>query len=726
MKIKVYSLILGLILLSLLSNGQIDSLEYRNIYNWKINPSDLSLEYEETDTLLEGFQRYNPLLENTITTTYLGNLGTPAESNIYYDRVKYKTGFVFSEPYAIYFHEPKDQIYFNTKKRFTLLNYSNAGPKEESEQLLGVLHTQNITPGFNVGIDYDMISSNGRYQEQQVRQNIIKLFSSFHADRYRAHMNFYLNRNKSQLNGGIDSLNYLGSDEYSNRLNIPVKLSNARNQNLSSGLYLAHEYHFGKKQIIYKENNDSSNALNSNDKNPSDSSLYKGSKNINGNDTSIVQSKDTKLNLSGKTGINNKNRDVKGNEEKQQGTVDTIEVFKYSGFSLSHELFYNSDVRKFFDDDLTEPFYSDLDIFIDSTKTHDEVRQKRFANSLSLHYRYKNSFSSRFLIYNEQINYRYNQVPDTTFVPLYPIQDTILHTKKDMSLHDTIIDANHESYENSNQVAFYTKASLSKRFLLQGYTGYFFSGYKKGDFTGYIDIGYSFLKNYKVNLNFKYKTEKPDYFYTEYTSNHFIWNNNQLKKIEDIKVELTVQSKKYRLNAKVQISQRSNHVYFDTLASVNQHLEPIRILSADISKKFTLGPIRSTTRFVYQKTSNDSIIALPEFNLYQSLYYEKLLHFKATGGNLLVQIGVDYRYASSFYADGFMPPTGMFYRQFEHKMGEFHRFDVFANFTLKRTRFYFQYSYLNSVLNQNYYYNAPFYPSPQPVFKYGIAWSFHD
>jgi hypothetical protein len=713
MKIKVYFLILGLILLSLLSNGQIDSLEYRNIYNWKINPYDLSLEYEETDTLLEGFQRYNPLLENTITTTYLGNLGTPAESNIYYDRVKYKTGFVFSEPYAIYFHNPNDQLYFNTKKRFTLLNYSNAGPKNESEQLLGVLHTQNITPGFNVGIDYDMISSNGRYQEQQVRQNIIKLFSSFHTHRYRAHLNFYLNRNKSQLNGGIDSLKYLGSEEYSNRLNIPVKLSNARNQNLSSGLYLAHEYHFGKKQIIYKEKNDSTNALNLNDKNLSDSSMYKGSKNIHGKDTSIVESKDTKFNLSGKTGINNKNRNDKGNEEQQQGTVDTVEVFKYSGFSLSHELYYNNDVRKFFDDDLTEPFYSDLDIFIDSTKTHDEVRQKRFANSLSLHYRHKNSFSSRLSLYNEQMQHQYNILPDTTFtdIPASSNQDTIIKTNK-------------ESLNNNSSFSFFIKGVLFNQFLFNGKIDYYFTGYKK--YSSSINFKLAYLyNNFEIAFNGNYANQKPHFFYSEFSSNHFKWNNN-LRMNEEWDVNLTIQSLKYRFKSTIRYGQISNYLYFDSIAYLNQYLDQINILSIDLSKKITLGPIHSNTRFVYQKVSNDSIIALPEFNLYQSLYYEKLLHFKTTGGKLLVQIGVDYRYASSFYADGFMPPTGMFYRQFEHKMGEFHRFDVFANFTLKRTRFYFQYSYLNSALNENYYYNAPFYPSPQPVFKYGIAWSFYD
>ncbi|HSH50840.1 MAG TPA: putative porin, partial [Bacteroidales bacterium] len=642
MKIKVYSLILGLILLSLLCYGQIDNLEYRNIYNWKINPFDLSLEYDEIDTLLEGFQRYNPLLENTITTTYLGNLGTPAESNIYFDREKYKTGFLFSEPYAIYFHDPKDQLYYNTKKRFTLLNYSNAGPKNESEQLLGVIHTQNITRNLNVGVDYDMISSDGRYQEQQVRQNILSLFSSYNARRYKVHLNYYLNRNKSQVNGGIDSLHYLGSEEYNNRQNIPVKLSNARNQIFSSGLYLVHEYHFGKKQIIYKEKNDSTNALNLNDKNLSDSSLYKSSKNINGNDTSIVQSKNTKLNLSGKTGTNNKNRNVKGNEEKQQGTVDTVEVFKYSGFSLSHELFYNNDVRKFFDDDLTEPFYSDLDIFIDSAKTHDEVRQKRFANSLSLHYRYKEQFSSRISFYNEQMRYKYNIIPDTTFT------DTIVSP-----VQDTIIQSNKEFLKNNNRLSFFVKGILFDHIFFNGKVDYFFNGYKKNSSVVNLKITYILFNDFEIGLKGKYTNQKPDFFYSEFTSNHFKWDNDYLRMNEEWNVGFTTQSSKYRLKSTIKYGQITNYLYFDSTAYLNQYSGQINILVADLSKKFTFGQIHSNTRFVYQKSSNDNILALPEFNLYQSLFYQKLLQFKSTGGKLLVQIGVDYRYASSFFADGY-------------------------------------------------------------------------
>lgn len=721
MKIKTFLFIIGFILLPLLNYGQIDSLEYRNIYNWKINPDDLSLEYAKTDTSLEGFQRYNPLLKTTITATYLGNLGTPAKSNIYYDRDNYNTGFIFSDPYGIYFHHPDNQLYFNTKKRYTLLNYSNAGPKNESEQLLGVLHTQNVTPDFNVGIDYDMISSDGRYQEQQVRQNIIKLFSSYNKNKYRVHVNYYLNRNKAQENGGIDSLSYLGSDEYNNRQNIPVKLTDARNQVFSTGLYIAQEYHLGrtvKEKVIVADSltNDKSfedtliNEETFFDSIPNDSIKVKQAF----QDT--VKSQDSITSVNDRHEVRAQKDADKETEEKLDSQSDkTVKTYKYSGFSISHELFYNNDVRKFFDDNLTEPFYNELDIFIDSSKTHDEVRQKRFANSLSLHYRYKDKFSTRLTFYNEQMRYKYNIIPDTTFT------DTLINP-----VQDTIVQSNNESLINNNRLSFFAKGILFDHIIFKGKVDYFIDGYKENSSSTNLTLAYILFNDFEIALKGKYTNQKPDFLYSEFTSNHFKWENDSLRMIEDLDIGFAIKSSKYRLNAAVRYGQITNYLYFDSTAYTNQYDGQIDILSAELSKKITLGPIHSDTRFVYQKSSADSILSLPEFNLYQSLYYEKLLRFKSTGGELLVQLGVDYRYASSFYADGYMPQTGVFHKQFDHKLGDFHRFDVFANFTLKRARFYIQYSYLNSALNENYYFNGPYYPSPEPVFKYGIAWSFYD
>lgn len=717
MKFKSYILSIVFVLIAITTYSQIDSLESRRIYNWKLDPYDLSLQLVELDTSLASFQNFNPLLKNTISSNYLGNLGSAAQSKIYYDRKIYKTGFVFSEPYAIYFHLPKDQLYFNTKRQFTLFNYGSGGPKNESEQVLGVLHTQNVNKDFNFGFDYDMISSDGRYQNQQVKQNKITLFSSYQKKGYRLHVNVGLNRVKAQENGGIDSLHYLGSDEYKNRKNIPVKLDDARNQVFNTGFYLAQEYRFGKtiEEITVVEKKEV--PLEDFSLNKSKNGFQKQNNSTdsiaNNIDSTTVEINnllsDTTLSDS-ITIISNNSVDTVGIDQKVE--MDTLKILKLSGFSLSHEMIYNSDVRKFFDDNINEAFYDNKDIFIDSLKTHDEVRQKQFGNKFSLNYKYLDKFSSRLSFYNEQMIYKYNIRPDTSYYRL-PIADTIVKTSVDTSI------------SNSN-VSIYLKAILFNHVLFSGYGEYYISGYKKENSKIDLKFAYILWKNTELSLEGNYTNARPDYFYKNYSSNNFRWENDCLRRIEEWDAGFAIRSTRYKLQAKIQYGQITNHVYLDTTAYVKQHQGQINIISGELSKKLMLGPIHSVTRFVYQQSTNDSILSLPKYSLYQSLYYERLANFSATGGKLLWQVGVDYHYTSEYMADGYMPTTGLFYRQFDHEQMDHHCFDVFINFTIKRVRLYLKYNYLNSAINKNYYFTGPYYPSPEPIFKFGLAWTFYD
>lgn len=726
MKLKAIFLI---VLLSSVANSlysQIDSLDNRVLYNWKLNPYDLSIELEEMDTSLTSFQNFNPLLKNVISSNYLGNLGTAAQSKIYYDRRKYETGFIFSEPYSIYFHLPQDQLYFNTKRQFTLLNYSTGGPKEESEQVLGVLHTQNVTPEFNFGFDYDLISSIGRYQNQELKQNLLTVFSSFRRKGYHLHTNFGLNKFKGQENGGIDSLHYLGDNDYKDRMNIPVKLNDARTQVANVNFYLAHEYEFGRTRSEVKERSEAEIQQKSMVKNLNQQIYSKGDKEEGDKKKQIYDSEKTDKDdhISDSTindTIVSSAFEPEVNKEKTSNISDTIKIFKPSGFSISHELIYNSDLRKFIDDNLeeTENFYTYRDIYIDSASTYDEVRQKQFGNKLALNYKYSDKLSVRFAFYSEQINYDYNVRPDTLSV------DTVINTSQDTSINYSINDSFESKFSNSN-VSFYLKALLFNHILFDGYAEYYISGYKRKNSRLDFKFAYILRKDLEVSFEGEYSNKRPDFFHENYESNNFKWSNESLNRIEEWDAGFAIRSAKYKFNAKAQYGQITNYLYLDTLAYVNQKNANINIMSADLYKHFKLGPINSITRFVYQRSTNDSLLNLPEFNLYQSLYFERLSVFPSTGGKLLWQVGVDFRYNSSYYADGYMPPLGLFYRQFDHKIEDYQCLDLFINVNIKRARIYLKYSYLNSVISEEYYFTGPYYPAPEPIFKFGLAWTFYD
>lgn len=690
MKLKLHIIISAILLSSHLLYGQIDSLQNEKIYTWKLNPYDLNLQRTEVDTSLFLFHNYNPILENTITANYLGNMGSPAQLNIFDDRNKYETGFIFSEPYGIYFHLPKDQLYYNTKRQYTQIDYSNTGPKDESEQLLGVLHTQNVNKDFNVGVDYNMISSDGRYFNQQIRQNNITLFSSFKHKGYRVHTNYNLNRVKAQENGGVDSLWYVGADEYRNRRNIPVRLEDAGSHVLSTSFYLAQEYEFGKKK----------------------------------KEIEITERKQSSpmRNLGGKVGALNNLKAGQNNQKDSLFTNDSIQIFydttyvetiEFSGFSLSHELTYKRDVRKYFDDTPVDSFYNEMNFFINDSKTNDQVYQKIWGNKIALNYKRSDKFSIRLAYYNEHIGYFYRIIPDTIIQTNNEgVQDTTV--KKDLS---------NDFY--NNMISFYLKGVLFEKIIWEGFTEYYFNGDKEKNTSTKLKLAYAYYDN-ELGIDVSYKEELPDYLYRNYSSNHFQWRNQDLKRIIKQDANFYYKNNKYKLHASLGYGQFSNYLFLDDSAKASQYDKQINVLTGELYKQFNIGPIRSVSRFVYQKASNDSILNLPEFNLYQSIFFERLSKFKNTGGELLWQIGVDYRFSSAYMADSYMPVLGLFHRQYETEQEAFHRIDVFINLAIKRVRFYLKYNYLNSAINEKYYFNSPFYPSPEPALQFGLTWTFYN
>jgi hypothetical protein len=665
-------------------------LENKLIYSWKLNSLNLEEEIVSIDTSLKYFQNYNLILKNGYPLNYLGNLGSAVQINSFFNREDLATGFIFSEPYSIYFHSPQNQKYFNTKQQFSVISYANAGPKNESEQTLGVLHTQNITKDLNVGIDYDMISSDGRYLNQQVKQNNLSIFSSYKKKRYSFYGALAFNRLKAQENGGIDSLDYLGSDEYRNRRNIPVKEEDASIHVYSTNLKLINEYKFGRvsEEINVTE---------------------RKAKNVRGSSSDILSDEDVMTDAFDRTLSKDTSLDVNNVVRQDSIIYDTtyIKVVKLSGYSLTHEFIYDRHARKYFDNTIeVDSFYNEVNVFLDSNKTYDKVYQTRIANKVSFNFSQLNH-NIRLSLYNEQMDYSYIK-PE---IVSYTDKDTVLGAKMNLTKGSTSLNA------------VFDGGFGKLNYLLFG--EYYFEGYKNENSEVSFNTNYLVKSNNEIGLRANYVNRNPDFYYEKFYSNHFQWENHHFRMEEKWDLELYYRNQKRSIDLKLIYGQVSNYFFFDESATISQNRGQINVLSGEILKEINLGPFHSKTKFLYQRTS-DSFIRLPEYSLYQTLYLEKLFKFESTGGKLLMQIGIDYRYSSSYYADAYMPISGVFYTQNEIMQKDYHRMDAFINFNINRASLFLRYDYLNSAISKNYYFTAPFYPSPQPVFKFGVSWIFYD
>ncbi|RZM10282.1 MAG: hypothetical protein EOO88_48350, partial [Pedobacter sp.] len=107
---------------------------------------------------------------------------------------------------------------------YTELNYMLAS---KAEQVIELLHTQNIKPNWNMMGSYRLIAAPGYFNNQKTSHSNYVLSSRFESvnKRYNNYFAIVANKLQASENGGIsDATNYLQQSDYSDRFTIPTKI----------------------------------------------------------------------------------------------------------------------------------------------------------------------------------------------------------------------------------------------------------------------------------------------------------------------------------------------------------------------------------------------------------------------------------------------------------------------------------------------------------------------
>jgi putative beta-barrel porin len=212
------------------------------------------------DTVLTDFNRFFPVPWQYKT---LGNLGNAAESMVFSPNMKpgWDPGF---HAFDIYNLRANDVRFYNTTNAYSELGYLLGS---RLEQMIHLLHTQNLRPNWNLSFQYRLINSPGFFQNQATNHNSYR-FGSWYQSLNKRYQNFVVlvgNKLQSGENGGIrNDGNYLDSLGYTERLTIPTKLGgdNTANSNFfnpvlnvasrftSATYMLRQQYDFGQKDSI--------------------------------------------------------------------------------------------------------------------------------------------------------------------------------------------------------------------------------------------------------------------------------------------------------------------------------------------------------------------------------------------------------------------------------------------------------------------------------------------
>ena len=218
-----------------------------------------------------------------------------------------------------------------------------------------------------------------------------------------------------------------------------------------------------------------------------------------------------------------------------------------------------------------------------------------------------------------------------------------------------------------------------------------------------------------------FKNEEVPYLLRNYVSNHHIWQND-FGKTRRVRLGGIVDVPFVDARVNVGVENIQNLVYFGEDGNPVQAGDNVQVFSATLSHKFSAGPFNWHNAITYQTSGNESILPLPKLAIYSNMF----LKF-AIARVLKVNLGVDCNYYTNYYAPSYNPATMTFRNQREMKCGNFPFANVYADFKLKKTRFFLMMSNVSDgMFGTKRTFSMPHYPLNARRFQLGLSVDFQN
>ena len=647
------------------------------LYQWKVTRRLGNIVPIPVDTLHAGFQNTNDPAGPTGQYNYLGNLGSPRMSRIFFDR-KEESQFFFTDPYEQSVLRPEDVTFTNTFSPYTNLTYYKSFHNRNSEERFKSYFAINANKRLGFGFYIDYLYGRGMYNNQSTAFFNGGLFASYRGDKYDMHFIFNNDNLKMRENGGITDDRYItdplgmaeGKKQYEST-DIPTVLNKVWNHNTSYHTFLTHRYNLG----FYK------------DKEKTDS-------------------------------LANDNLSIAND------SIETVREFvPVTSFIHTLELDFNG--RKYItQDDAQNRQYFEHTYF--GNDSIDQNRRTSVRNTFGISLREGfNKWAQAGLTAFLTHEYRDFTLPDTTDVP---DQRVIKHYK------ENVVYVGGELLKEQGRLLHY---KVLGEFAV--------AGEDAGQFRleGNGDLNLNLLgDSVRLDINAYIKNLNPVFYYRNFHSKHYWWDNSDLSKIMRTRVEGKLNFKRLGTTLRAGVENIKNYTYlantsvpvtnsngdiisFKNDAAVKQYSGNIQVFTAMLQQKLKFGIFHLDGEVAYQKSSEQSIIPLPELSAYGNLY----LHAGLVKNVLQVSLGADVRYFTKYNAPDYSPVIGQFYLQNPENtvaIGGCPMVNVYANLHWKRTRIFVMMYNVNQNSGNSRYFLAPHYPISPRILKLGISWNFFD
>ncbi len=251
------------------------------------------------------------------------------------------------------------------------------------------------------------------------------------------------------------------------------------------------------------------------------------------------------------------------------------------------------------------------------------------------------------------------------------------------------------------------------------------SGYRGGDLSVGAHLALKgALRGHPLILEGRFAMDRlsPNYWQENLFSNHYVWST-PLSKENDTRIEVALSVPDFGIETGVWLGFVGNKIYYDTNSHIAQSDGTTNLTSVYARKDFRLGGFHLNNRVLLQWSTNQEVVPVPLFSAYLSYFYE----FWVVRNVLRLQIGLDGRFNTKYYAPSYNPALSAYYNQRDIEVGGYPYMDAFLMGKWKRMRIFLKYQHVNKGLFGNgEYFSAANYPLNPGMFKIGISWGFYD
>lgn len=678
-----------------------------------------------------------------------GNIGAPRINRIFTNRITEDADFLFTQPYDYFTVRPEDFLFTNTRSPYALVSYDYCGNRINGEDHFNAKYAVNAGKRLGFGFKINYLYGRGYYSDQNTSLFNTDLYGSYMGDRYQMHVIFSTNAQKIAENGGVTNDMYITHPEsFSDNFaanEIPTVLNRNWNRNSHKHIFLTHRYSLGfhrsvpmteeeieAKKFAMEAQKENARKARNDDEDDDDNRRRDNKPAFAGRPDNAVIAKEAPAVVDT---LGTDSLALEGRQTLDLATADSI---------------MNAEKQKEVaaeDTSWTKKEFVPVTSFIHTAQfdTHDRIYQAY--SSPSEHY--ANDFFDQNVIGGDSIydNTKYTRLRNTFAISMLEgfnkwmfagLKFFAASDLRHYSLPDTI-----------GRMTGYTDHDLSiggqitrtqgsaLHYNLKAETWLLGDDIGQVKLDGNADLNFRFLGD-TVTLAAKafFHNERANYYMRHFHGRHFWWDDD-LSMSTHTHLEGLFAYQKTRTALRFAADELTNYTYFgekyDVTESgtrhnydvaVRQSSDPITVLTASIDQKLRLGIVNWESVVTYQKSTKQEVLPVPMLNIYSNLY----LKFRIAKV-LNTELGCDMRYFTEYEAPDYVPALGQFAVQENEekvKIGNYPILNVYANFNLKGTRFYFMYTHANQGYGNKQYFLAPHYPINPSVLRIGVSWPFFN